>query len=369
MNNVNLKKVIFFKAVSPVHMGAGQGLEHIDLPIQREVHTKFPIFYASGIKGAFRQYALEKAYKELIGNETIKKNVKEILNLLGRTDNVQQIVEKIITLSLLDSWVEGFPAIGESKEKELYKNDIKKYITEKFMETLKVDEKSLDQSKIGKLLTEIVEEIFKTTEILAYIFGSQNNRGAITFSDGMILFFPVKSLKGVFAYTTSPLVLERFKEFLKREFPIRRPSQGNIYASENLIFQESQDSKDSKVILEEFEFSWVSACFEFLPCELKNQIKERFAIVDDDTFTYFVENFTEVVTRIKINPETGTVNQRSLWTEEYLPAESVMYSLYFENKPLSEKHLKYLPKNGELINIGGDQTVGKGFVKLHIVEL
>ena len=368
MNNVNLKKVIFFKAVSPVHMGAGQGLEHIDLPIQREVHTKFPIFYASGIKGAFRQYALEKAYKELIGNETIKKNVKEILNLLGRTDNVQQIVERIITLSLLDSWVEGFPAVGENKEKELYKNDIKKYITEKFLETLEVDEKALDQSKIGELLTKIVEEIFKTTEILAYIFGSQNNRGAITFSDGMILFFPVKSLKGVFAYTTSPLVLERFKEFLKREFPIRRPSQGNIYASKNLVFQ------DSKVVLEEFEFNQIGSCSEILeqtkiPCELKNQIKERFAIVDDDTFTYFVENFTEVVTRIKINPETGTVDQGALWTEEYLPAESVMYSLYFENKPLSEEHRKYLPTDGELINIGGDQTVGKGFVKLHIVEL
>jgi len=368
MNEATLKRIIFFKAISPVHMGAGQGLEHIDLPIQREVHTKFPIFYASGIKGAFRQYALEKAYGELIGNETIKEAVKEILNLLVKAEESQQIVERFITLSLLDKWVEGFPEKENSDEIETYKNELKIDIQGKLLKLLELKEEDIEEDKIDKYLTKIVEEILKITKILAHIFGSQNKRGAITFSDGMILFFPVKSLKGVFAYTTSPLVLERFKQFLKREFPIRRPSQGNIYASENLAFQ------DSKVVLEEFEFNQIGNCLDVLenikiPCELENQIKERFAIVDDDTFTYFVENFTEVVTRIKINPETGTVNQGSLWTEEYLPAESVMYSLYFENKPLSEEHLKYLPKNGELINIGGDQTVGKGFVKLHIVEL
>ena len=368
MNKTNLKKVIFFKAISPVHMGAGQGLEHIDLPIQREVHTKFPIFYASGIKGAFRQYALEKAYRELIENETIKESVKKILNLLGKNEDNQQFVEKLITLSLLDSWVEGFPGKDNSQEEESYKGGIKGDIEKKFEENLTIDENDLKKTEIGESLNKIVEEIFKIVEILAYIFGSQNNRGAITFSDGMILFFPVKSLKGVFAYTTSPLVLERFKEFVKGEFSIRRPSQGNIYASSNLVFQ------DNKVVLEEFEFNLVGSCSEFLeatkiPCELRNRIKDRFALVDDDTFTYFVENFTEVVTRIKINPETGTVAEGALWTEEYLPAESVMYSLYFESKPLEEKHRKYLPKDGDLINIGGDQTVGKGFVKLHIVEL
>jgi len=381
MNDVNLKKVILFKAISPVHMGAGQGLEHIDLPIQREVHTKFPIFYASGIKGAFRQYALERAHKDLIANSIIKDKVKNILDTLkgliekrktvkGEITNLQPLVESLITLSFLDSWVEKFPDKDNENSEEIknYKNELKNDIKGQLLKLLELKEEDLEEDKIDKYLTKIVEEILKITKILAYIFGSQNKRGAITFSDGMILFFPVKSLKGVFAYTTSPLVLERFKQFLKREFSIRRPSQGNIYASQNLVFQ------DNKVVLEEFEFNQIGHCLDVLenikiPCELETQIKERFAIVDDDTFTYFVENFTEVVTRIKINPETGTVDQGALWTEEYLPAESVMYSLYFENKPLSEEHRKYLPKNGELINIGGDQTVGKGFVKLHIVEL
>lgn len=45
---------VFFYAVSPVHMGAGQAIGLIDNPIQRERHTHHPCFAGSGIKGAVR---------------------------------------------------------------------------------------------------------------------------------------------------------------------------------------------------------------------------------------------------------------------------------------------------------------------------
>ncbi len=45
---------VFFYAVSPVHMGAGQAIDVIDNPIQREKHTGHPCFAGSGIKGAVR---------------------------------------------------------------------------------------------------------------------------------------------------------------------------------------------------------------------------------------------------------------------------------------------------------------------------
>ncbi len=41
-------------AISPVHMGAGQAIDVIDNPIQRERHTSHPCFASSGIKGAVR---------------------------------------------------------------------------------------------------------------------------------------------------------------------------------------------------------------------------------------------------------------------------------------------------------------------------
>ena len=45
---------LFLYAVSPVHMGAGQAVDVIDNPIQRERHTQHPCFSGSGIKGAVR---------------------------------------------------------------------------------------------------------------------------------------------------------------------------------------------------------------------------------------------------------------------------------------------------------------------------
>jgi CRISPR-associated protein Cmr4 len=45
---------VFFYAVSPVHMGAGNTVGVIDNPIQRETHTGHPCFAGSGIKGAVR---------------------------------------------------------------------------------------------------------------------------------------------------------------------------------------------------------------------------------------------------------------------------------------------------------------------------
>ncbi len=63
---------LFLYAVSPVHMGAGQAVDVIDNPIQRERHTQHPCFAGSGIKGAVRH-----GYRALGGDEA------HITRLLG----------------------------------------------------------------------------------------------------------------------------------------------------------------------------------------------------------------------------------------------------------------------------------------------
>jgi len=55
---------VFLYAVSPVHMGAGQAVDVIDNPIQRERHTQHPCFAGSGLKGALRH-----SYTALGGSE------------------------------------------------------------------------------------------------------------------------------------------------------------------------------------------------------------------------------------------------------------------------------------------------------------
>lgn len=67
---------VFLYAVSPVHVGAGQAIDVIDNPIQRERHTRHPSFAGSGIKGAVRH-----SFTALGGDE------KHISLLLGPDSN------------------------------------------------------------------------------------------------------------------------------------------------------------------------------------------------------------------------------------------------------------------------------------------
>jgi len=52
--------LLTFYAETPIHMGSGQSVSYVDLPIQRERHTSFPVLWASGIKGVIRNLALRK---------------------------------------------------------------------------------------------------------------------------------------------------------------------------------------------------------------------------------------------------------------------------------------------------------------------
>lgn len=65
-------------AVTPCHAGSGSALGVVDLPIQRERHTNWPMIQASGVKGAFR--ANFERYKNNLADEE-KAKVKEINKL------------------------------------------------------------------------------------------------------------------------------------------------------------------------------------------------------------------------------------------------------------------------------------------------
>jgi CRISPR-associated protein Cmr4 len=52
--------LMFLYADSPVHFGAGVSLGAVDLPVQRERHTGYPMAQGSGLKGALRHH-LERA--------------------------------------------------------------------------------------------------------------------------------------------------------------------------------------------------------------------------------------------------------------------------------------------------------------------
>ncbi len=203
------------------------------------------------------------------------------------------------------------------------------------------------------------------------IFGTGDKAGDLGFSDARILFFPVKSVRGVFAYVTCPMALERYAKDIGSEalaltkelsFPKSlRDSECFVLGDKNII--ENKEKTKKTVILEEYSFEVSTKSSEVktsLPEKIYNEIKERLVIISDDNFKHFVQNSTEIITRIKINNDTGTVQQGGLFTEEFLPAESVMYALaigdaasFTTNTPIT-------------LQIGGDANLGKGIMEITI---
>ncbi len=204
--------------------------------------------------------------------------------------------------------------------------------------------------------------------------------GSLGFSDGRILLFPVKSAKGIFAWITCPQVLNRYFKDLKisgrnENFEIVKnsvPDKTSIMIDEN------------NIILEEYQISVVknnntTKIAEFLSEELGiDKIKEKLVILNDDDFKDFVTLSTEVITRTKIDNAKGTVKDGALFTEEYLPSETIMYSLVMSSSIIAKVDvIKDLNSEDDVLNfftttlpsvlqIGGNATIGKGIVSIKV---
>ncbi|MBK9462019.1 MAG: type III-B CRISPR module RAMP protein Cmr4 [Sphingobacteriales bacterium] len=228
-----------------------------------------------------------------------------------------------------------------------------------------------------------------------------DHAGAMAFSDARLLLFPVKSMKGVFAWVTCPKVLKQ----LQRDLTIANslPSDPDLSKIEKNTCCKSADityviANKDKIVLEEYTFTvkkdnetsklaiWLSEkLFTHTGIEpfWKDHLSKNLVVLSDDDFTDFVTLSTEVITRIKINNDTGTVQTGALFNEEYLPAESVLYSLVMAaNEFIDKDKLKEREKQGgarigatkimsffettieqiSYLQIGGNATLGKGIV-------
>ncbi len=163
--------------------------------------------------------------------------------------------------------------------------------------------------------------------------------GSVTFFDARLLLLPVRSLAGVFAWVTSPLLLKRFARDAKFcGLGAGIPTVPNRVLDEEIILPNNSPllipSNPSQVILEDFKLtpadSWElgNAWADWFAEKLGNDmIREHFCIVSDDMMSYFSENATEVVARIRIDDESKTAAGQALWHEELLPVETVLSSI------------------------------------------
>jgi CRISPR-associated protein Cmr4 len=223
-------------------------------------------------------------------------------------------------------------------------------------------------------------------EILECLFGPEKGElhgSALGFTDAKILLFPVKSMKGVFAWTTCPCVIERFRRELDRcgmKIP-ETPPECTITSNSDIVV------KGKHVILEEYTINIndKSDCSELATWLSENimiakvnwwrqKLKKSLVILPNDVFEDFVRHSTELITRTQIDSTTGTVKSGHLFSEELLPPDTVMYTLalgaqIFKNpNPFDNDVTKALDKFfeelPEVLQLGGDATLGRGFVRL-----
>ncbi|HPS31138.1 MAG TPA: type III-B CRISPR module RAMP protein Cmr4 [bacterium] len=313
----------FIHTISPLHAGSGSDLGIVDLPIQRERHTSFPRIEGSSLKGAMRE-----KFSELLKG-TCNKDCECVYQEKYQDD-------------------------------ESYKKLVKKF--DRFKDNPK-----------------------EYCRAIQLTFGPESDNGddgagALGFADARILLFPVKSAKGVFAWITCPRVLKQFETDMniaeKDNCSLNVPEvhEGKCIAPSGLTV-------GGKIILEEYAFEIENNNFGAIVTEISkfyniSGLAEKLVILSDDDFKDFVNLSTEVATRIRINPDTGTVAKGALFTEEYLPAETVLYSMalahdVFRNNNIEIKTAEnvigfFKAGHSEYMQIGGNTTIGKGIVKITI---
>lgn len=206
-----------------------------------------------------------------------------------------------------------------------------------------------------------------------------DHAGALAFGDARLLCLPVRSLGGTFAWVTCPLVLRRYGRDLSATvatIPILKDDEIAVCAGSVLRHA------NNKVFLEDWDLSAVNpdsaadAWAEHIGAAIfandeswRNLFRQRLAIVADSVFDFLAETATEIVARIRIKPETRTVEKGGLWYEENLPAETLLWGMAAADRSRYDKVsnsgtelLDLLPAE-ERLQVGGKAGVGRGQVR------
>jgi len=310
--SATLGALLFLHAQTSLHPGTGAALGVVDLPVSRERHTQWPNIPGTSLKGVLRDACREQAktkyepeYEEVDSQKKVKRTQRQVTN---------EDDEDLVT------------AFGPGK-----------------------------------------------------VESNTGFAGALSFTDARILAFPVRSLKGVFAWVTCPGVLERLDRDLRLGQlvnPLKFDSPGENSA--HCVNDSPLLLNGNTLVLEEFEFTRtgdVTGLHTWIDSQpvadqaTQERLKKHLVVLRDDDFTHFVRHATEIVARVGLDYERKTVRRGALFYEEFLPAETLLYSVVLANSSRSNGQsktapelLKYLKENcPPFLQIGAGETVGKGW--------
>lgn len=246
----------------------------------------------------------------------------------------------------------------------------------------------LPGSTIKGVFRDACDDPIKCTNIFGPDTGNAElHAGAATFTDARLLLLPVRSLRGVFAWVTSPLLLRR----LKRDAQDTTPLSFNIPlpANETTCCISEQGcgltmkiGTDQKVILEDLPLDltpnadvsawagWLGKALFPQDVNAQEDLRTRLCIVADDALSFLLETATEINARIQLDDDKKTVKRGALWYEEALPTETVLVSMVVaatvKSNP-TEVFDTVKTLSAKTLQFGGKATVGRGLCKATLI--
>jgi len=217
--------------------------------------------------------------------------------------------------------------------------------------------------------------------------GAPLEPGALAFSDARLLLLPCRTIGPIFAWVTSPYLLARFQRDAESagldcpQLP-PKPSDSDAYVT-------TTSDYGDPVFIEEFSFTkkpdpTVDKWAQFLRNSIlpgdgepsyefwRNHVVKALVVVSDSNFRDFATYGTEVVTRVRLDHKKKTVVEGALWTEEYLPQDTLMYCVVAETLRAQQEqsllgYLSTLIHGVRVVQFGGKESIGRGFMRLRLV--
>lgn len=214
-------------------------------------------------------------------------------------------------------------------------------------------------------------------EEVANIFGPEQGdleQGDLVFHDAQPLAIPFRSSPGLFVWATCPLLLERIARRTSISLgTIPAVSEGEVAV---ISAAEGQLQNLTKLVIEELELDVTKNLQEILDLEpwgnaLGSEFLGKLVVLADDDFMYLTRFFLPVLERNALSEAKTSV---ALWSEERLPADSIMWSLV-STVPNSARAVSRLERSwrafhkllqeGPLyLHVGGSETVGAGWCRV-----
>ncbi|RKS07009.1 CRISPR-associated Cmr4 family protein [Nocardiopsis sp. Huas11] len=330
--------LLYLYAESPVHAGASGSDGALDLPIQREVATGYPVVWGQSLKGALRQAARDRGLDDdSFGSQTVNEvfgpppsqgdepGVNPQAGLL-RVGDAQLVALPVATMQRTFAWATSATALSRLARKYRYAE------ADRTLPTIPTPNAARgyagDQVWVGSEHEEqVVGPCLVNFESLVPSPQAKDNNK------------------------------DESEDKSKDEQESTSEDKGEdrsadpVYQWGELLAQEALGEREA---LEPFA----------------SKLKKDLLVVGEDVMQLLVRQGTEHTVRVQLVPDTKEVKQ--LFSSEYLPAETVLAAVLTlrEHPDRSEEHQILVQEllEDSVLQIGGDETVGKGLVWSKLVE-